>query len=85
MVKVKLPEESSVYRMIVYGDSPVRGQRRVSNGMEITYYDGRKEVIFERDWREKSREIFVPKKFGGRNHVANNWLKYSQFVLPHTS
>jgi hypothetical protein len=85
MSKVELAKESSVYRIIVYNDFPVQEQRRVFNGMELTYHDGRKEIVSERDWKDKSRKIFVPKKFGGRNHVANNWHRYSQFVLPHTS
>jgi hypothetical protein len=51
------------------------------DGLELTYPDGRKEIVSQRDWKDKSRKIFVPKKFGGRSHVEKNWHKYRQFVL----
>lgn len=70
---------TSSYRMLVFDGQPVREQRRVLNGIEILFYDGTKKLVDELDWRNQSRNVFIPKNCGGRRHVANNWAKYSKY------
>jgi hypothetical protein len=71
------PTES--YRMLMFNELPVREQCRVKNQIKVTFYDGTEKFVSERDWRTQSRQVFVPKNFGTRKHVATNWDKYHKF------
>jgi hypothetical protein len=71
--------KSDTFRMVVYDNRPVQLQRRVDNNIEVVFYDGRCQTITEREWKEQSRSVFVPKNLGGRGHVARNWHKYSLY------
>lgn len=64
------------YAFVVYSDEPVRTQARVNDGVEIVFYNKRRELVSERDWREKSRKVFVPKSCGARRDIVENWHKY---------
>ncbi len=65
------------YTFVVYEDAPVRTQAKEnSNNIAIVFYNKLRKVVSERDWREKSRKVFVPKRCGTRRHVIDNWHKY---------
>lgn len=68
------------YRIITYQDVPVREQRRAGNSIKVLFYDGAEKLVTEHEWRKHSCQVFVPKEFGGRTHVANNWNEYRKLI-----
>lgn len=70
------------YRLVVFGDRPVLGQRKFDiEHLEVTFYDNPDvpEIVHENDWKLFSKNVFVPKALGPRKRVAHDWSKYSKY------
>lgn len=79
-----MPELSKTesYRIITFDELPVREQCRVNAMIKVSFYDGTEKLVEEREWRDRSRSVLIPKNLGGRKHVVKNWKKYQE-VLSH--
>ena len=77
-----MPTESKTdsYRIITFDELPVRAQCRVNDMIKISFYDGTEKLVKEREWRDHSRSVLIPKNFGGRKHVVKNWDKYRKVL-----
>lgn len=72
------------YRIIAYNELPVREQCRVNNMIKISFYDGTEKLVEEREWRDNSRSVLIPKNLGGRKHVVKNWKRYQKVLFSTT-
>jgi hypothetical protein len=78
----RLNELNKVYdtfRAVVYNGRPVKAQRKVGSQIRWRDYDGNVEFVSERAWLDNTREVFVPKKLGTREHVLRNWGQYCKY------
>jgi ribosomal protein L11 methylase PrmA len=67
---------NDAYMFIVYNDEPVRTQVKSGNDISVVFYNKQQVLVSERDWRNRSRKVFVPKNVGSRRYVISNWHKY---------
>ena len=72
-------DSSQFYRAVVYNNRPVKTQRKVGRQIEWRDYQGNVELVSEREWMDNSRKVFVPRKFGTREHVLKNWRQYGLY------
>lgn len=77
-----MPELSKTdsYRIITFDELPVREQCRVNNMIKINFYNGAAKLVTEREWRDHSRSVLIPKNLGDRKHVVKNWNQYKKVL-----
>lgn len=67
------------YKAVVYNNRPVKTQRKVGSQIRWRDYQGNVEFVSERAWLDNTREVFVPKELGAREHVLRNWGQYCKY------
>jgi hypothetical protein len=77
--RFELNDVSDFYRAVVYGNRPVKTQRKVGRQIEWRDYQGNVELVSERAWMDNARKVFVPRNLGAREYVLKNWGQYGLY------
>jgi hypothetical protein len=71
------------FSFVVFEDRPVRSQRVFEPSMiEVVFYGrpGRRYVP-EGRWRERARQMLMPRRHGSRSQVLGQWPGYLQYAV----
>lgn len=72
---------SANYGLLLYNEQPVETQEKLDGEIAVKFYTGETIHVSLNDWVSKKRFAYIPRSYGSRKHILNNWAQYSKYCV----
>jgi hypothetical protein len=72
---------SANYGLLLYNEQPVEKQEKLDEEIVVKFYTGEIIHVSPTDWVNNKRFAYIPRSYGSRKHILNNWSKYSKYCV----
>jgi hypothetical protein len=72
---------SANYGLLLFNEQPVEKQERLDDEIVVKFYTGETIHVSLNDWVNKKRFVCIPRSYGSRKHILNNWAQYSKYCV----
>ena len=72
---------SANYGLLLYNEQPVEKQEKLDDEIVVKFYTGETINVSPTDWVNKKRFVYIPRSYGSRKHILNNWAQYSKYCV----
>jgi hypothetical protein len=72
---------SANYGLLLYNEQPVEKQEKLDDEIVVKFYTGETINVSPTDWVNKKRFAYIPRSYGSRKHILNNWAQYSKYCV----